>query len=512
MIDIWLRNRVAHLSTQAKISFIAAFSIGLLVHSFIFLNHYHTHDSFSNLYDVQNKEGSGRFFLQYTSMWSSYFELPWVNGLFSLFYLSIMAMLIVLIFEIQKNSSAILIGGIVVAFPTVTSTFAYMFTADGYMLGMLIAILAIFVTKKWRYGWLLGAIFTYISVGVYQANLTIILAFIGIFMLQQLLIKVVDMKTLAVMSTKLFGMFGIGMLLYLIHYKWYQSIGMIVSYQGLDTAGLPSLSEMWALRHTIYNEVMTFFFEGLYTVGTLRVWDFLHIVLFILLAMFSSYYVIQKQLYKEVPRLVVAVSVIVLMPVFYYAVYFTSSEVEYHMLMVYAIVTFYILAICFFDDVDMEQKIPLKVGASATWLAIIAVIINFGIVANISYFNMHIKYEKSLALADRVLTRIEALEDYKEINNIAVIGYPKLYSPLTSKTIPEAIPSITGSAGESFLQSSYHYQKLFEVYYGVGIMAAPAQKIEEIQKTTQFKEMGVWPATSSVQIIDGTVVVKYREI
>lgn len=512
MIDVWLRNITSRLSKQSKWAFVAAFIIGLLVHSFIFFNHYHTHDSFSNIHEEQNKTASGRFFLQYASMWSSYFDLPWVNGVFSLFYLSVVALLIVILLDIQKNSTAIVIGGVVVAFPTVTSTFSYMFTADGYMLGILVAISALVVTKLWHYGWLVGILLTYISVGIYQANLTIILAFICVFALQQLLIKGHSVKALFVQSGQMLIVFTGGMALYLIHYKIYQMQGLIVSYQGLDTAGIPSLSEMWALRYTIHEQMLKFFFEGLYTVGALRTWDFLHIVLAMLLILFTVYFSVQQKLYKHVGKLLLTCIIIALIPIAYYAVYFTSGDVQYHMLMVYANVTVYVLALCFFDKVDVSMRMPIKIAASTTWLSVIAVVINFGIIANIAYFNMNIKYEKSFALADRVLMRIEALENYHEVKNIAVLGYTRLHSPLTSIDIPEAIPSITGSSGEIFLPTSFHYQKLYDVYYGVQLKAADAQQIERIQKTTQFKQMDVWPNASSVQVIDGTAVVKFREM
>ena len=64
-----------------KIAFLAAFLGCLLVHIFKFTNTLPNHDSLFNVYADQNVIGSGRWFLQYACGISSYFDLPWMNGL-----------------------------------------------------------------------------------------------------------------------------------------------------------------------------------------------------------------------------------------------------------------------------------------------------------------------------------------------------------------------------------------------------------------------------------------------
>ena len=64
-----------------KIAFLAAFLGCLLVHIFKFTNTLPNHDSLYNVYADQNVTGSGRWFLQYACGISSYFDLPWMNGL-----------------------------------------------------------------------------------------------------------------------------------------------------------------------------------------------------------------------------------------------------------------------------------------------------------------------------------------------------------------------------------------------------------------------------------------------
>lgn len=55
-------------------------------------------------------------------------------------------------FEIKNKGMIVLCAAIFVSFPTVVSSFAYMYTADAYLLAFLLATLAVYLTwcvKKW---------------------------------------------------------------------------------------------------------------------------------------------------------------------------------------------------------------------------------------------------------------------------------------------------------------------------------------------------------------------------
>lgn len=56
-------------------------------------------------------------------------------------------------------------------FPALASTFAYVFTMDGYMLALFLAVLAVLFTAKYPRGYLTGAVCLAFSMGIYQAYL-----------------------------------------------------------------------------------------------------------------------------------------------------------------------------------------------------------------------------------------------------------------------------------------------------------------------------------------------------
>ena len=112
-------NRTIQIKKQWKITFLATWIGGMLAHAYRFFNFL---------------PSSGRCFLEFFSKISSKYDMPWVNGALSLLYISLASILLVELFELQESTSCVLLALLIVSFPTVTASFAFMFTADGYMM------------------------------------------------------------------------------------------------------------------------------------------------------------------------------------------------------------------------------------------------------------------------------------------------------------------------------------------------------------------------------------------
>jgi hypothetical protein len=124
---------------------------------------------------------------------------------------------------------------------------------------------------------------------------------------------------------------------------------------------------------------------------------------------------------------------------------------------------------------------------------------------------MEMRFEKSTALVNRVLDRIEQLDNYEEIEKIAVVGKVSMYSKLSSEIIPTNVPSMIGALGETFLAEPYHYKAMLENFYGLSLEVSNEEELEIIKQSKDYKEMSIWPSESSVKEIDGTVVIKFKE-
>ena len=154
-----------------KIAFLSAFVLGILIHLPVMLSDIPNHDGLSSMYFDQNMITSGRWFLSVACGFSSYFTIPWIIGLIGLLWLALTAVALTELLELADPLVIMAVSGLLVSFPALASTFAYVFTMDGYMMALFLAILAVLFTKKQKKGWLAGAVCLAFSMGIYQAYL-----------------------------------------------------------------------------------------------------------------------------------------------------------------------------------------------------------------------------------------------------------------------------------------------------------------------------------------------------
>ena len=131
-----------------KIAFLSAFVLGILIHLPVMLSDIPNHDGLSSMYFDQNMITSGRWFLSVACGFSSYFTIPWIIGLIGLLWLALTAVALTELLELADPLVIMAVSGLLVSFPALASTFAYVFTMDGYMMALFLAILAVLFTKK----------------------------------------------------------------------------------------------------------------------------------------------------------------------------------------------------------------------------------------------------------------------------------------------------------------------------------------------------------------------------
>lgn len=138
-----LNQTIKNIKSEYKFAFLSAFVVSIIAHGYVILNTLPNHDWAYYLYHNQDMIMSGRWFLKYACGITSYFCLPFINGLFAFLYLGIAVILLVKLFEITDKVCIFLVSGVVVVFPAVSSTLSYMFAVDGYMFALLLVVLSL---------------------------------------------------------------------------------------------------------------------------------------------------------------------------------------------------------------------------------------------------------------------------------------------------------------------------------------------------------------------------------
>ena len=154
---------------QYAAAFFGALITGIICHMPAMVKFLPVYDSFWNIYSPQDMISSGRPFLTYACGITSYYNLPWINGIVGVFYIALAAVLIADLYEIKNMFAAVALGGILAAFPAVTGTFAFGYTLDGYMLAFLLSTLAVYLTHKYKWGFIPGIFAMGFATGIYQS-------------------------------------------------------------------------------------------------------------------------------------------------------------------------------------------------------------------------------------------------------------------------------------------------------------------------------------------------------
>jgi len=491
---------------EYKIAFVLTFIFTFFTHLFIFTNRIPNHDSLHSFYHNQAILWSGRFTLGPIASISSYFDLPWVIGILSMLYLAFLVILIVALFNIKNNLAIFFISGLVSSFPVLGATFTYLYTADAYILGYVLALLAIYCTVKQKHGFLYSWIIMLAAIGIYQAALSVFLVFSGVVLIKKLINTPTSLKEFIQISWKLLLTFVVSLGIYAVIFKLYQKYKGIVDYQGLDQAGNIGLDVITKGIYNSYTFFVDFYFRGFISNFEVNLFEILNLILFVILAIALIKIMINSSIHL-VNRVIILI-LIILMPIFGFVMFFVSPTVEYHMLMKFSLVFIYIAVVLFYSEYLEKKK---KVVFS--WITIIALLLSLGnnlVINNIAYLNAEIKYERSAALLNRVLVKAEELDNYSDAKKIMVIGTPKMWTKISSETVRNNIPWMTGAMGEHILISQSRIRNMTEYYLGIYLREVNYEQAENIKKSQEFTEMQVWPANDSVKVIEDVLVIRFN--
>ncbi len=500
-------------------AFRSAFCMGLIIHMYRLTNHLLTWDSVYNFHDSQNKADLGRCFLTISCGIGSYYDLQWINGLLSLLYLSLTCVCVVEIFSLHKKSSIFFVCGLTVSFPVVASTFAYMYTADGYFLAQLTAALAVLVTLRYQKGFLAGLTLLAFSYGSYQAYVSYAVMLIVTWSILRLIDRAFPVKELLAHWGRFLLMGGAGTALYLLSSRILGTVqGISTSdYNGISTMTLPGVSQIVSAVKNCLIDFVYFFFGPL---DTINLYKLLNAALFILILLLFLFLLQRHRLYRDPGRLLLLLVCFGAMPFVCSMIYFLSPQVRYYMLMYAGFTPIYMLPALLYDSgricpsghtadcgaAGRCERAPLILAWSIVSLTALT-IFNFALIDNISYLYMTTSNRMTFDLTSRMTDRIERLEDFPAARKFCIVGHFDDYDTI-SLNLP---PAMAGIRDSYIISESAHFSAMMDTYFGLSLEPCDKAEKEAIAVSAPFAEMDCWPAPGSVRQIGDTVVIKITD-
>ncbi len=521
-----------------KIAFASAFIMGLLVHIYKFTNLLPNADALYNFYSNQNMAASGRWFLSVACGFSSWFDLPWVNGVMSLLFMGLTAAMVAEVFRMENPVLILLSSGLLVSFPAITATMAYEFTADGYMLAMALAAFSVCLSRMEYIGkahWkklVLSAVCICLSCGIYQAYVSFAFVLAVCYFITELL----EHRREEAAYRKWIGaqivIYGCALAGYYLIWKLcLKFMGFTpASYQGIDRVGIMGAGDLLSAVVKIIADFVKFFIEWNILEHGVTVYSVLNILFLLAFAGVLLAAAWKSGILKRKGHLLLLLLCIVALPVGCYLWYLTSPDVIYHALMLQSMCLLYILTAVLFDRWMCCR------ANMAVLVLLTAIVVNNSVTANMYYNLMHQSFEKTRAVAIELSTRIHLLDD-GEVKYVAIYGGLGGYRQ-EDHFAPDKLRQLGGwkvinrtiltpmflSLYTDFDLSYYRANDLeYPVVENDPDIPAPQdwefrfplldkKGRDNLAQTAEFAAMPIWPARDSVQVLGDTVVVKLSEI
>lgn len=555
--------------------FISVFAFGLLAHAYAFFNYIPNWDSVNNYYSPQNTIRLGRCFLTLACGISSYYDLSWINGILSLCYIAVTAILISELLTIRKKSTLILLGGLLVTFPAVTSTFGYLYTADGYMLAMLCMTLAICLTLRRRFGFIPGALLLMFGFGCYQAYITFAAMLVIVYSLDRLLHTETPLRTLIGKWLRALACAGTGYVLYTVVNRILLTLQhtSLADYQGISAIG--GFAPLSAAKQCLIDFV--YFFTG--SLRHMNFYSVLNLCMLALLFAGLSACIVRRKLFRLPARLCCIMLFGLLIPFVCYAIYFLTPDVSYHMLMQAALYFVYALLLVMYDragtsasegfstadrpdatggssDSDGLNAAGDSVSAGKSDASCAANTPRVSAAADMTHGKSsppqepqsstvpRKKYARHavvwqwlcviiclLILYNFILTanicyRTQETSAARSMNEIARLADTIMSDPALLDCESIAVigrredhsrislnfpPDMTGFADGYIMTHAFHYSLLLTRYHGLTFTPVSDEEADTLSESTAVHDMPCYPQEGSVRAISGTLVIKLAD-
>ena len=504
-----LKKLNTYILPEWKVCFFTALLVGLFAHLYKITNWLPNWDSLVFRYDSQNMISLGRWFLPVVCSLSSFYDLPFLNGIIAIILHAMGAVCICKMLNVEKKITAALIGATIVSFPTVTSVMMYNYVADGYAVSFFLSTLAAFYMTKVRPKYIISAILIALSTGIYQAYITVTIMLILLHLIDEMIYKNTPIASVLKKSVSMLLTGVLGILIYFIILKLILGVFSVelLDYQGINETVSGTSIDLLASLYAIKETFIGCFFDVSEGVNVYIVLN-AFVMLFTLLHYIK--YTVKNKLYKKPVNVLFIVVLSVLLIFGAGALAFVNAGVDYHNLMLMGYSVFYLFFLILYErGTDTAEKHSC-IKCWVILLMSVAIIVNQIVISNVSYHKAQIAYEKSYGVLIRIADRIEQTEGAENCNEIIVIGalensdaYSVNLTPdITGITDGYIIRADDETVGQSVLCSAIndYCEKNYKFVSG--------KEKENLSQREDVKSMGVWPSKDCISIVDDVIVIK----
>jgi len=525
------------LNPNNKTAFVSVIMLGLAAHMYIFTNKIPNHDDVHQLVYDMDVSQSGRWFLKFAAKLSSDFSLPWLNGILILLYIFLCVLILINIFKIKSKIITFFVSGLMVTAPYLTALMPYTNSVDAYTFGCLLAFVGLWISTKWRFGFLFSWIFFVLSLAIYQIYLGLVAAIFIIYIILKSL-QNCDMKEIVFKIIKFGISIFVGVLIYLITIK-IASTTELTSYGNFNTMGELPIAKLPNIIIVAYKEFIKFFilrsFNYQFSIMKLMyILSFLSIIILIV-------FIVRKEK-TRLPNLMISIALFSILPLASNLIYILAWNTEVGLRMLSGYVAIYLLPLLLIDHffvnpvntyekdliVDLQTTktkdfISLNKGKSYLLIAMCILffatsisIYNNIYQSNRAYFKLDLVNKNINAYSNRIAMRIESVSGYERDFPVIFYGDSTYTTNFTNEISP---PDLVPFGIVTRRSKSWSYKFYFERFLALPNPISRrstswGNSFSEDEKTTIegiVEKMPIYPDEGSIKIIDDVIYIKFEE-
>ena len=504
-----LKKIYTYILPQWKYCFFTAVVTGLVSHLYKITGWLPNWDSLVFRVDSQNMVALGRWFLPVVCSLSSFYDLPFLNGIIAIVFHALGAACICRILDINKIIPACLIGALTASFPTVTSVMMYNYVADGYSVAFFLSVAAAYYMTAEKPGIILPAVLIALSAGIYQAYLTVTVMLVLYKLIDEIVFKGENLK---ILGRKIFRMLltGIsGVLLYGIILKTIMCLFSVelLDYQGINSSASLSEMNLAGSLYVIKETFIKFFFD---LSGGLNFYIILNVFILLFTIIFYVKYSVKNELYKKPLYLCTIVFLGAMLIIGAGILAFANAEIDYHNLMLMGYSVFYMFFLGLYERGDDSSEKTKEIKCWCILITALLLIANQVVIANVSYHKAQIAYEKTNGMLIRIADRIEQTPGYDNCEKILVVGALENSEKYSVNLNPE-ITGITDGyiirADDETVHQSVLCSALSD-YCELNYEFISGEEKKKLLTDERIKSMNEWPKDGSIAVLDNILIVK----
>jgi hypothetical protein len=511
-----------------KICFLATAVFSLVANAFAYFNLTPHHDSILRVlrFAGEWENSLGRFLLPVWGKLISDITIPWFTGLLSILFLSLTVWFCTEILNIRSKAGIILTSGFLSVNYSITElcgTFGYVLGAYTFALMLMCAGVWVVASCRSRASVIIAALFICISMGLYQAYITVGFSLFLILVMQQTASEE-RLRSHLREWIQYVASFVIGGILYFVIYK---TVLHFTGIEAPDSYNSVSLLSNMGIRYLADGAIMIYKYF-------IRIWflseapsTWLIAVINILLFLTTVFIVISRIMKSEgakVGRTLLFFLCVALFPLASMLMQLLMPHDFFpnlDFLTSYAIFLIYPGCISL---IEMNRPFSFSVNASeskrfvgkhsAQALCLVCALILFSFVrfSNEAYSVSKVIYDRAITAATMIMVEMDATEDYfPGETEVVVIGrLDSDESCITSLYDFKRFKSIRG-----YTKVAITYPLSFERYFR--LMGHPINMnhkesiITLYENNPEVKEMPCYPAAGYCRMVDGRMVIKLAE-